>query len=656
MEADRIAAPLAEKRINAKWLVKKAKLNSINELWDSLLARPFPFIARESDMSQFSLNFPEATAKILDAAARAVKREVDLLGTGSVQLGTPINWLADIRTHDRWEPAFCRSIDYVNRGRPSDVKIPWELSRLQWLMPAAQAYRLTGDEEYAAAVRDVIDEWITHNPYAWTVNWSCTMEPALRILTWTWFFHQLGHSRSWQNVEFRGRFLSAIYLHGRFVDRHIERSHTNGNHLTADAAGLVFAGLFFGNLGDASSWANAGWNELEEEIEKQVHPDGVDFEASVPYHRLVTELFLLPARYRQTQNLSVSSKYAERLKAMVRFVAAYSRPDGTSPSWGDADDGRAIPLGTTSLSDHRYLIALVGLAFNEKSLTAIASGPRDEVFWHFGEAAIKDHAENCTLPMSTTAFPAAGVYILSDTNNHVFIDCGPVGLAGLGGHGHNDALSFEAWLNSELVITDPGAYCYTASFDDRNAFRSTSSHNTVQVDGQEANRFYSPDHLWNLHDDARCECLKFEASNDVDTFIGRHHGYQRLTDPVSIKRSLRLDHATSTLTIQDNIEGGDFHELRLPLHLAVGATVSAIERNHAIIHTRTKNFIVYWDGDNQWSWNVAPARISPSYGISLPSQQLVWTRKGKLPSALTITVAPHDTTTSNLKKNTQHPK
>ncbi len=30
--------------------------------------------------------------------------------------------------------------------------------------------------------------------------------------------------------------------------------------------------------------------------------------------------------------------------------------------------------------------------------------------------------------------------------DHVFIDCGPLGLAGRGGHGHNDCLAFEAVL------------------------------------------------------------------------------------------------------------------------------------------------------------------------------------------------------------------
>ena len=242
-----------------------------------------------------------------------------------------------------------RDIVYVNPHDTSDVKVPWELSRLQWLMPAGQAYLLDGDERYAEAVRAVLEDWIDANPCAGTVNWSCTMEAALRILSWTWFFHVFHGSRAWADPAFRERFLCALYLHGDFTERHLEHSDVNGNHCTADAAGLVFAGLFFGPGKDPERWLARGWSLLQEELPRQVSPDGVDFEASVAYHRLVAELFLLPALYRRACGLDVPAEYRERLVAMARFTAAYSRPDGGTPLWGDADDARALPLGSQAL-------------------------------------------------------------------------------------------------------------------------------------------------------------------------------------------------------------------------------------------------------------------------------------------------------------------
>jgi len=120
---------------------------------------------------------------VLERADAALARRVELLGSGPLDLGAPIDWLSDPRTGTRWERGYAPRLAYVRP--PADVKLPWEISRVQWLLPAAQAYELTGDERYAVCVRDVLDEWIAANPYAATVNWSVTMEVALRIVCWS---------------------------------------------------------------------------------------------------------------------------------------------------------------------------------------------------------------------------------------------------------------------------------------------------------------------------------------------------------------------------------------------------------------------------------------------------------------------------------------
>src|SRR6185312_7806516 len=144
-------------------------------------------------------------ARVLSAADDAVARRVQLLGYGPGELGRPIDWLRDPQSGDRWEPGYAPRLSYVDFARPSDVKLPWEISRMQWLLPAGQAYVLTGDERYAAAARDVIDEWIAANPYAGTINWSVTMEVALRILSWSWLLGALGRSEAWRDEGFRSR-------------------------------------------------------------------------------------------------------------------------------------------------------------------------------------------------------------------------------------------------------------------------------------------------------------------------------------------------------------------------------------------------------------------------------------------------------------------
>ncbi|MGH7418581.1 MAG: heparinase II/III domain-containing protein, partial [Candidatus Rokuibacteriota bacterium] len=377
---------------------------------------------------------------------------------------------------------------------------------------------------HASATRTIVEEWIEANPYAESVNWGCAMEAALRLLSWRWLFHAFHASEAWSDPGFRSRLLCTLYLHADFTERYIERSDVNGNHYTTDAAGLTCAGLFFGEGEAPERWARLGWEILTAELPRQVFADGVDFEASCAYHRLVLELFLLPALYRRALGLPVGDAYRERLIAMARFVAAYTRPDGGTPLWGDADDGRALPLGGQSANDHRYLVGLVGASFDVPDLVAAYSGPRTEVFWLLGpEAAARLPAR--ASPPTSAAFVEGGVYVMRNATDHVFIDCGRVGLAGRGGHGHNDCLSFEAYLADRWLVADCGTYTYTADFAARNRFRATRAHNTPQVDGAEINRLVDPDNLWELRDDARPEPRRFEAGSERDVFVGSHSGY-----------------------------------------------------------------------------------------------------------------------------------
>ncbi len=154
--------------------------------------------------------------------------------------------------------------------------------------------------------------------------------------------------------------------------------------------------------------------------------------------------------------------------------------------------------------------------------------------------------------------------MLARGDDHVFIDCGPVGLAGRGGHGHNDCLSFEATLDGTKLVTDCGSYVYTASTAWRNRFRATAAHNTPQIDGDEQNRI--PESLWLLDDDAQPQPLLVEELR----FRGAHTGYLRLADPVRPVRTIALEPDLHALLVHDELEARAPHDVEIPFHLAEG--------------------------------------------------------------------------------------
>ena len=135
-----------------------------------------------------------------------------------------------------------------------------------------------------------------------------------------------------------------------------------------------------------------------------------------PYHRLVAELFLLPALYREALGLDVPAAYRERVMAMARFAAAYSRPDGSARRSGATRTTPArCPLGGQDLNDHRYLAGLVGAAWNVAELKEAFAGEPSEVFWLLGPAAadsLPATAAPATPAPLSQSFPDGGFFVM----------------------------------------------------------------------------------------------------------------------------------------------------------------------------------------------------------------------------------------------------
>ena len=605
---------------------------TVEDLWLQLSAQPYPCITKSVAPSELDAVIPNEMARILSAAEQALSLEVDLLGSGPETLSRPILWDTDFKVEEDWPMKFFRDIDILNPERGSDVKVPWELSRLQWLIPIGQAYMLTGDEKYADFSREVLSDWIEANPYGRGVNWAVAMEAAMRIYSWTWLFHVFKNSDAWDGYDFRSAFLRTLFEHGIFCERYIEDYGINGNHCTADAGALVFVGLFFGVSKRAIHWQEFGWHKLNQELPRQVPADGADFEGSVAYHRFVAEMFFWPARYRQVCGQDVSNSYQQHLLSMADYTEAYTRPDGLVPLSGDADDGRVLPFGGQSLNDHSYLPDL--MRAGGEIFASVAA--RGEIFWTYG--AENSSEKNKTTPTSR-CFTDVGSYIMASEQDHVFIDCGPVGYADRGGHGHNDCLSFEAYLDGVSLITDSGTYVYTASYEERNAFRSTAAHNTPVINGEEQNRFVSDAELFQLQNDAIPEIREWISSDVEDIFVGAHSGYQRLAQPVTPVRKIVLEKALHRLVVSDQFEGEGAHAVVIPFHFAPGCEIVEVTQNLWSLKTSEREFHLCTGNSGAWLWRVSSGWISPSYDKKIERSVLEFYSEGQL-EKLTIGIYP----------------
>jgi hypothetical protein len=113
------------------------------------------------------------------------------------------------------------------------------------------------------------------------------------------------------------------------------------------------------------------------------------------------------------------------------------------------------------------------------------------------------------------------------------------------------------------ILADPGTYCYHGEPEWRRYFQSTIGHNTVELDGMwQSDRGGA--FLWLRH--ARGREIAVSDDGTVATWSGDHDGYAALKPPAVHRRLVRLDRASRSIEIVDEIEASG-QGLRLAFHL-----------------------------------------------------------------------------------------
>lgn len=518
-------------------------------------------------------SFGISKKELILMAEDVYKHNFDLLGSGPVHLGSKIDWHLDFKVGRRWPLSYWTRIPICyNDG--SDIKVPWELNRFHHLVILGKAYWLTAEERYAQEFVDQITDWIEKNPYSFGVNWVCPMEVAIRAVNWIWGWHFFKDSQTLSD-EFKMVFLKSLYQHGRFIYQNLEDMEkiggVNSNHLISNGTGLVYLGLFFSESKETKKWLNKGLEILFAELKNQIYPDGVDYEQSVNYHRLVLELLISPLIFCQKNGIEVPQAAWDKIEKMFEFVMYYTKPDGSAPQIGDADAGRLHKLSSdkNTLNDHRYLLSIGAVLFKRGDFKKYSGGFHEEAFWLLGKDGKEeyDRIQADSASLGSMAFKDSGFYIMRDNNNYMLIRAGDGGMDGFGSHSHCDTLSFEVYAGDKTFIIDPGTYCYTGDYKMRNLFRSSKYHNTVVVDDEEIKRFKEKE-LFRMQNDARPKENVWEVTEDYDFFDGEHYGYQRLKNPVINRRQIYFDKKEHYWVVKDILTGKGEHKFNLYFHFA----------------------------------------------------------------------------------------
>lgn len=445
----------------------------------------------------------------------------------------PIDWHIDFKSGYRWQPnQWWRNIPHGHRPGV-DIKVPWELARMQHLVPLALEAGIlkvsdpSRAEDLRKEARSQTLDFIAQNSPQFGVNWRCAMDVAIRAANWVLaidLFRVYGFEF---DAAFYETLLASLEDHGNFITSNFEKyPDFRANHYLANICGLAFIALALPKVhAKRESWIKLATDELINEINYQFNSDGSNFEGSTAYHRLSIEMvtYAVAALQGQAVHNGTSFKISNGLLNRIGKAGAFSRTvtkrDGTFVQIGDNDSGRFFKIPANlklvegKLEENPLVQTEVPVLCNAlftADATSICGGVISSLVRKplnlqtlEGVNAVKNEMTEADLVKIYTSaknkreyffrssraiesvekfeFPEFGVVVFKAENLFLSFRCGPLGQNGRAGHDHDDQLSIELELDGKPIMKDPGTYLYTALPQRRNEYRSVCAHFAPQL-------------------------------------------------------------------------------------------------------------------------------------------------------------------------------
>lgn len=517
-------------------------------------------------------------------------------------------WHRDFISGYTYKQSFYREVRHRNAvlGERADIKMPWELARMQYLFVLALAYRATKNEEYVKKIKAVILDFSHCNRYNIGVNWNVSMEVGIRLANMILACELIQDSPLFDQ-EFQKKLAVMGYEHFYHIKENLENEQSGNNHYLGNLLGLATAIAAFPFLNDVERHFDYVSRSLAREIHRQILKDGGDFEGSTSYHRLAGEILGFTIIAMQKRGFCLNEQQKSTLYLMARYSANLTMDNGLVPQIGDNDSGRVFQVAPEQTRNH---LSFINLAMFLSQKTYYKENVFDGFFCFISNDAKKKRIEHPQLIL----FPDSN--LLRYHKNHIYLlMCGstPEQFHQFG-HAHNDLLSFVLSVGNEEIITDLGSGEYTADPQMRNLLRSVQSHSTISVDGEEQ-RIHEGAGPFRWMSKAMASIDIQGHGNEKTTILGSCE-YTNATNNY-IQHSRTITVKNHTITVNDVIHG---MKERCYLYLPLFPSVNVSNSKDKIV-IQGQCITVYITGS--WTLSVKNTLFAKQYKRIVPNQTIV---------------------------------
>ncbi len=412
-----------------------------------------------------------------------------------------------------------------------DIKAIWEPSRFSLAFTLVRAYWRSGDERYAEAFWQLVEDWRRKNPPNSGPNWKCGQEISFRVMAWCFGLYGFLDAKA-TSSERVGMLAEMIAVSGKRIEKNLEYALSQrNNHGISEGLGLFTIGILFPELRDAARWEKKGRGVLEQLGRSLIHEDGSFVQHSANYHRLMLHDYVWVLRLGDLAGRPFSLFLKDRvLKATLFLYQIQDQTTGRVPNYGQNDGAFILPLSNCDFLDFRPVIQ--SAYYQCKGNRCYEPGPWDEdLLWLFGPSALSSLQSSPEL--EDLIADDGGCYTIRSDEGLVFTRCTTFKER----PSQADMLHVDLWWKGQNIALDPGTYSYNAPPPWNNSLAHTAYHNTVSVDGvdqmERIGRF-----LWFPWIKARARTIQRSDAGNLAYWEGRHNGYERLPSPVRHARGI----------------------------------------------------------------------------------------------------------------------
>ena len=446
---------------------------------------------------RFGSEYKIHSAMLKERGSLLLEGKATIFGWRQVDIGHDNIWRSCFDQNfpeDQWPDDFYWTIDFGDRSdKPGrDVKINWEVNRLQFLLTLGACWRLTGDPIYSRSARSILDSWLDSVIYPLGPQWASNLEVALRSLSLVRCCLIFIDSDDW-DFDFLLKVIASIELSLDHLENELTTHHTQGNHLLGESAALWQVSLLCPFLKRSRRRIQKASRILDQLVPRLILADGVYAEQSASYAKFVLEFLIPLLSAKSGTDVGLWDMSRELIRKSLYFLNTISDDNGILPMIGDSDSGSALGFYIDNFWDIGSLLVSGAVALQAPNLCRkVRSFPAESLlFW--GDQGVSWYELNCSKPVNAVSgltrsvpqiehFPDGGLVKARHKGLSVIFDVGPMGKAPGYEHGHSDGLSVQLWLDDNPLLIDPGTFVYNGKPSWRNYFKGSRAHNVIRLD------------------------------------------------------------------------------------------------------------------------------------------------------------------------------